>query len=347
MAEQNKPDSLPEINLLEAALAKKLTDTQASLQRLPDVQPMEVKRFAENFSKIIERSQRLVQRFLQADTDPDMDFSVPDPGIVGQSFMEMFQKLLADPNKLLQSQMSFWQDYMTMWQTANRRMLGEQIEPTVEPNPGDKRFKDPEWAENAVFDFYNIQNQHNYSSQISSVYMNQKKNSNTLLNTLTLHGGFVRNNIHVNLAEEHSEANVYGLSLVDGKQHVDNYTFIDHAVPNCRSNEMYKNILDDEATGAFNGRILVRPDAQNPEVHRGRGSWILLTARSHLSPEFRYSVRWSHCFTRAVPCCRESIFLSWIGPLSGMERLVFSSTSPFAFLNTRNWALRSCFVRIF
>ncbi|MEE4380033.1 MAG: class I poly(R)-hydroxyalkanoic acid synthase [Candidatus Competibacteraceae bacterium] len=153
MAEQNKPDSLPEINLLEAALAKKLADTQASLQRLPDVKPVEVKRLAENFSKVIERSQRLIQRFMQADTDPDMNFSVPDPGIVGQSFLEMFQKLLADPNKLLQSQMNFWQDYMTMWQTANRRMLGEQIEPTVEPNPGDKRFKDPEWAENAVFDF--------------------------------------------------------------------------------------------------------------------------------------------------------------------------------------------------
>ncbi|MEZ5583540.1 MAG: class I poly(R)-hydroxyalkanoic acid synthase [Candidatus Competibacteraceae bacterium] len=153
MAEQNKPETFPEINLLEAALAKKLADTQASLKRLPDVKPLEVRRLAENFSKIIERSQRLVQRFLQADTDPDMNFSVPDPGIVGQSFLEMAQKLLADPNKLMQSQMNFWQDYMTMWQNATRRMLGEQVEPMVQPDSGDKRFKDPEWAENAVFDF--------------------------------------------------------------------------------------------------------------------------------------------------------------------------------------------------
>jgi len=116
--------------------------------------------------------------------------------------------------------------------------------------------------DDAIFDFYNIQNQHNQSSQVSALYVNQKKNSNTLCNTLTLHGGFVRNNIHVKLEEEHCEANVYGLALVDSTQHVDNYTFIDHAVPNCQSNELYKNILDDEATGAFNGRILVRPDAQ-------------------------------------------------------------------------------------
>jgi len=115
---------------------------------------------------------------------------------------------------------------------------------------------------NAVFDIYGIQNQHNTSSQIVSTYINQKQNSNTLTNTLTLHGGFVRNNTYIILSEENSEANVYGLSLIDGTQHVDSYTFIDHAVPNCTSNELFKNVVDDEATGAFSGKILVRPDAQ-------------------------------------------------------------------------------------
>lgn len=140
--------------------------------------------------------------------------------------------------------------------------------------------------ENAVFDFYNIQNQHNQSSQITSLFINQKKNSNTLTNTLTLHGGFVRNNINIKLEEEHSEANVYGLSLVDGNQHVDNYTFIDHAVPNCHSNELYKNVLDDEATGAFNGRILVRPDAQKTLAFQSNKN-ICLTdaARFYTKPQ--------------------------------------------------------------
>ncbi len=140
--------------------------------------------------------------------------------------------------------------------------------------------------EDAIFDFYSIQNQHNQSSQISSLYIHQKKNSNTLTNTLTLHGGFVRNNVYVKLAEEHSEANVYGLSLVDGKQHVDNYTFIDHAVPNCNSNEMYKNILDDDATGAFSGRILVREDAQKTEAFQSNKN-VLLTdaARFYTKPQ--------------------------------------------------------------
>ncbi|MBI9067095.1 MAG: Fe-S cluster assembly protein SufD [Salinivirgaceae bacterium] len=140
--------------------------------------------------------------------------------------------------------------------------------------------------ESAVFDYYSIQNQHNQSSQISSIFVNQMKNSNSLLNTLTLHGGFVRNNIHVKLAGEHAEANVYGLSLVDGKQHVDNFTFVDHAVANCNSNELYKNVLDDEATAAFNGRILVREDAQKTQAFQSNKN-ICLTqeAKMYTKPQ--------------------------------------------------------------
>lgn len=140
--------------------------------------------------------------------------------------------------------------------------------------------------ENAIFDYYKIQNQHNQSAQVASVYIYQAKGSNTLMNTLTLHGGFVRNNIYVKLAEEYAEASVYGLSVVDGHQHVDNYTFIDHAVPNCNSNEMYKNILDDESTGAFNGRILVRPDAQKTEAFQSNKNVLLSdTARFYTKPQ--------------------------------------------------------------
>ena len=140
--------------------------------------------------------------------------------------------------------------------------------------------------EDSILDLYAIQNQHNQSSQINSLYIHQKKNSNSLANTLTLHGGFVRNNVYVKLAEEHCEANVYGLALIDGKQHVDNFTFIDHAVPNCISNEMYKNILDDDATGAFSGRILVRADAQKTQAFQSNKNVLLTdTARFYTKPQ--------------------------------------------------------------
>jgi len=82
-----------------------------------------------------------------------LPFSVPDPRVVAKPFLEMTQKMMADPGKLIQAQMAFWQEYMRLWQTASRRMLGEQVEPLFTPSPDDKRFKDEEWAENAVFDF--------------------------------------------------------------------------------------------------------------------------------------------------------------------------------------------------
>jgi Fe-S cluster assembly protein SufD len=140
--------------------------------------------------------------------------------------------------------------------------------------------------DDAIFDYYSIQNEHNQSSQINSLFINQNRNSNTLTNTLTLHGGFVRNNVSITLAGENSEANVYGLSLPDGKQHVDNFTFIDHAVPNCRSNEFYKNILKDDATGAFNGKILVRKDAQKTNAYQSNKNICLSpTAKMSTKPQ--------------------------------------------------------------
>lgn len=140
--------------------------------------------------------------------------------------------------------------------------------------------------ENAVFDCYNIQNQHNTSAQISSIYIKQMKNSNSLINTLTLHGGFIRNNVNIQLNEEFCEANIYGLSIADGQQHVDNYTFIDHSVPNCNSIELYKNIIDDNATGVFSGKILVRPDAQKTLAFQSNKNICLTdTARFYTKPQ--------------------------------------------------------------
>ncbi|MCK5822955.1 MAG: Fe-S cluster assembly protein SufD [Bacteroidales bacterium] len=137
-------------------------------------------------------------------------------------------------------------------------------------------------GENAIFDYYNIENQHNLTTQLSSVYIRQKKNSNVLTNTLSLHGKLIRNNISVLLDDEGCESNLFGLFLADKDQHIDNYTFIDHAKPNCKSNELYKGILDDEATGGFNGKIVVRQDAQKTQALQSNKN-ILLTDNAEMN----------------------------------------------------------------
>lgn len=118
-------------------------------------------------------------------------------------------------------------------------------------------------GENATFDLYELEETHTSTVRISNMYVKQEANSNVLLNGMTLHNGTTRNTTRVTLAGEHAELNLCGMAIADKNQHVDNHTAIDHAVPNCTSNELYKYVLDDQAVGAFAGLVLVRPDAQH------------------------------------------------------------------------------------
>lgn len=129
----------------------------------------------------------------------------------------------------------------------------------------------------ANLDVVSMQNQHNESTQFSHIFAKQERDSALSTNTVSLHGGVIRNNVHVLLNDEGCENHTYGLALVDRNQHVDMYSFIDHAKPNCTSNELYKALLDDQATGAFNGRILVRRDAQKTQAFQSNNN-LLLTA---------------------------------------------------------------------
>lgn len=123
-------------------------------------------------------------------------------------------------------------------------------------------------GKNADIDFYKVQNEHNESKQLSTTHFHQERDSRVNFNTVTLHGGLVRNNVYAKLNGQGAENNTLGLFLADKHQHVDNYTFIDHAEPDCYSNQNFKGILDDYATGAFTGKILVRKDAQRTRAYQ-------------------------------------------------------------------------------
>jgi Fe-S cluster assembly protein SufD len=139
-----------------------------------------------------------------------------------------------------------------------------------------------EVGENAVIDVYSVQNQHNKTVNLNGLFAHQGKNSAFLTNTITLHGGVVRNNLSVLLDGEHAEANIFGLSLTDREQHVDNFTFIEHKKPNCRSNQVYKNVLDDNSSGGFTGRMHVMPGAGKTEAFQ-RNNNVLLTKKARMN----------------------------------------------------------------
>ncbi len=130
--------------------------------------------------------------------------------------------------------------------------------------------------ENANLNHYKLKNLNNDSTLINSTFIHQKSGSNASTNSITLNGGLIRNNIFLKLSGQLCDANVYGVYLMDKTQHVDNHVFIDHAAPNCSSNELFKGILDEDATGVFNGHVLVRRNAQKTSAFQNNKN-ILLT----------------------------------------------------------------------
>ena len=104
-----------------------------------------------SMADIAERSQRLVTEWLNRQSH---ELPQIDPMNVGHAFMEMTAQLMKDPSKLVQAQIGFWQDYMTLWQNTTKRLFGmETDQPVIEADPKDRRFKDDAWKENEVFDF--------------------------------------------------------------------------------------------------------------------------------------------------------------------------------------------------
>ena len=117
-------------------------------------------------------------------------------------------------------------------------------------------------GENASLDLYCMEETHNKNVRISNVYIEQQANSRLNHNVITLHNGITRNKLDLVFSGEGAECHCYGCVIADKQQHVDNNTLITHRVPHCTSNELYKYVLDDKATGAFAGRVLVEHGAQ-------------------------------------------------------------------------------------
>ncbi len=138
----------------------------------------------------------------------------------------------------------------------------------------------------AQVSFYRIQDEGRRATQVAGMQVYQETGSNCTTFTATLSGRIVRNNLSFLPADEHCESHLFGLFIGGGDLHVDNHTHVEHARPNCVSNELYKGILDDHATGVFNGKVFVRQDAQKTNAYQSNKSIILTpTARMYSKPE--------------------------------------------------------------
>ena len=108
--------------------------------------------WAKSMAEIAEKSRHLVSEFLARQAD-GAGTGVADPLNVGTAFLEMTQRLMSNPARMVEAQLSLWQDYMRLWQSTADRFIGGNPAPLAEPAPGDHRFKDPAWQESTLFDF--------------------------------------------------------------------------------------------------------------------------------------------------------------------------------------------------
>jgi len=130
-------------------------------------------------------------------------------------------------------------------------------------------------GEGASIDHYLLQREGDAGFHIGTLEAQLSRQCNFAANSITLAGSLVRNDVHVVLNGEGSECILNGLYLVDGKQHVDNHTEIEHCMPRAKSQELYKGILSGSARGVFNGKILVHKDAQKSDARQTNKNLVL------------------------------------------------------------------------
>lgn len=137
-------------------------------------------------------------------------------------------------------------------------------------------------AENAHLKINKAQLEDLSNTLISTEQIEQEDNSVFKINTITLSGGLVRNNINIAVAGQNCETHMNGAIVTKESEHVDNHTFVDHQVSNCFSNENYKYVLGGKSTGVFNGRVVVQKDAQIINAYQNNGN-ILLSDHSKIN----------------------------------------------------------------
>ncbi|XWN35261.1 MAG: Fe-S cluster assembly protein SufD [Roseivirga sp.] len=151
----------------------------------------------------------------------------------------------------------------------------------------------------AQVDYYTLQTAlDSQAYHVNTVQCHQAQQSLLNTHTFTWSGALVRNNLHCAMAAPHSELNMYGLYALQGQQHVDNSTAVDHRQPHTSSNERYKGLLMDRSTGVFNGRIYVQPEAQQTQAFQANHNLVLSEqATLHTKPQLEIwadDVRCSH-----------------------------------------------------
>lgn len=150
----------------------------------------------------------------------------------------------------------------------------------------------------AIVDYYKIQNDGLEANLIDNTYVSQKQESHVFVHTFSFGGNLTRNNLNFFHFGERLTSTLNGITIIGDKQHVDHYTLVRHAQPNCESFQDYKGIFSDRSTGVFNGKVYVEKEAQKTNAFQ-KSNNILLSDKATINAKpqleiFADDVKCSH-----------------------------------------------------
>jgi len=152
--------------------------------------------------------------------------------------------------------------------------------------------------ERSITDYYKIQNDVQTANLVDNTYIAQKGHSNASVHTFSFGGNITRNNLNFYHQGERIDSTLKGITIIGDKQHVDHYTLVRHATPNCESHQNYKSIFDGSSTGVFNGKIYVEKEAQKTDAFQQNNN-ILISEKATINAKpqleiFADDVKCSH-----------------------------------------------------
>ena len=153
-------------------------------------------------------------------------------------------------------------------------------------------------AKDATVDIYKIQNDDENASLVDNSYIEQKSNSIVSVHTFSFGGNITRNNLNFYQRGEHIDSILKGITITEGKQHVDHHTLVHHIEPNCESHQDYKGIYNDRSTAVFNGKVIVEKEAQKTNAYQQNNN-ILISDKATINAKpqleiFADDVKCSH-----------------------------------------------------
>lgn len=150
----------------------------------------------------------------------------------------------------------------------------------------------------ATVDYYKIQNDQVTASLVDNTYIEQQSESTVSVHTFSFGGNITRNNLNFFQKGEHVNSILKGITIIEGKQHVDHHTLVHHIEPNCESHQDYKGIYDERSTGVFNGKVIVEKEAQKTNAYQQNNN-VLVSDRATINAKpqleiFADDVKCSH-----------------------------------------------------